>query len=67
MTSFVSQHVTELGFAEIGVHGLYDTLLKKDMNALGPIVAATSFLWLAWQIGRVRGTETETSPAALRA
>jgi RsiW-degrading membrane proteinase PrsW (M82 family) len=64
---FIPPLVRILGVAMV-LHGLYDTLLKKEMNALGLIVAVASFLWLAWQIGRVRGAEAETpAPAALRA
>lgn len=40
------------------LHGLYDTLLKREMTTLALVVAGVSFLWLAWQIaGRVSGEE----------
>jgi len=39
------------------LHGLYDTLLKKDMNALALVVAVLSFLYLAFQISRLRGAD----------
>jgi RsiW-degrading membrane proteinase PrsW (M82 family) len=34
------------------LHGLYDTLLKKEMNALALVPALLSFLFLAYQITR---------------
>ena len=39
------------------LHGLYDTLLKKQLNGLALLVAAGSFCWLAWQIERARAEE----------
>ncbi len=36
------------------LHGLYDTLLKKEMNAVALVVAVVSFLFLAFQISRLR-------------
>jgi RsiW-degrading membrane proteinase PrsW (M82 family)/DNA-directed RNA polymerase subunit RPC12/RpoP len=41
------------------LHGLYDTLLKKEMNALALAVAVLSFLYLAFQISRLRGADDE--------
>lgn len=35
------------------LHGLYDTLLKKDMNGAALAVAAGSFVYLAFQISRL--------------
>lgn len=38
------------------LHGLYDTLLKKEMNLLALLVAVASFVWLVfvmWQATRV--------------
>jgi RsiW-degrading membrane proteinase PrsW (M82 family) len=50
-------------FAIVGVpmvlHGLYDTLLKKDMNAGALVVAVLSFLFLAFQISRLHGEDDE--------
>jgi RsiW-degrading membrane proteinase PrsW (M82 family) len=54
-----------LGIAMI-LHGLYDTLLKKDMDALALVVAVISFLWLAWQMWSMSREEEEgvaTAPA----
>jgi RsiW-degrading membrane proteinase PrsW (M82 family) len=39
------------------LHGLYDTLLKKDMNAAALGVAALSFAFLAFQIYRLHGVD----------
>jgi RsiW-degrading membrane proteinase PrsW (M82 family) len=39
------------------LHGLYDTLLKKEMNAWALIVAALSFGFLALQIYRLHGVD----------
>jgi RsiW-degrading membrane proteinase PrsW (M82 family) len=39
------------------LHGLYDTLLKKDMNAAALVVAVLSFLYLAFQISRLGGED----------
>jgi RsiW-degrading membrane proteinase PrsW (M82 family) len=35
------------------LHGLYDTLLKKEMNGAALAVAVLSFLYLAFQISRL--------------
>jgi RsiW-degrading membrane proteinase PrsW (M82 family) len=49
------------------LHGLYDTLLKKDMNAGALGVAVLSFLFLAFQIGRLHGEDdAEARKAMLR-
>jgi RsiW-degrading membrane proteinase PrsW (M82 family) len=45
------------------LHGLYDTLLKKDCNAWALAVAVGSFVWLAFQISRLRGADDETAQA----
>jgi len=39
------------------LHGLYDTLLKKDMFEIALAVAVISFGWLAWQIESRREVE----------
>jgi RsiW-degrading membrane proteinase PrsW (M82 family) len=41
------------------LHGLYDTLLKKDMNAYALLTAMASFGWLIFMIERSRGTESD--------
>ncbi len=37
-------------FVPMVLHGLYDTLLKKDHDALALFAAVASVAWLAWQI-----------------
>lgn len=39
------------------LHGLYDTLLKRDMNAAALVTAAASFAWLAFLISRSYASE----------
>jgi RsiW-degrading membrane proteinase PrsW (M82 family) len=39
------------------LHGLYDTLLKKDIFEFALAVAVISFAWLAWQIESLREEE----------
>jgi RsiW-degrading membrane proteinase PrsW (M82 family) len=45
------------------LHGFYDTLLKKDLNAPALAVAVASFVWLAFQISRLRGADDQTAQA----
>jgi RsiW-degrading membrane proteinase PrsW (M82 family) len=47
------------------LHGLYDTLLKKEMNALALGVAVLSFLYLAFQISRLRGADDRLANEAM--
>ena len=44
------------------LHGLYDTLFKKDMPVLALGVAVASFGWLAFQIESMRRTNPATKP-----
>jgi hypothetical protein len=46
------------------LHGLYDTLLKKDMEFFALLTAAASFGYLAWQISHLRGSDDEDERAA---
>ena len=46
------------------LHGLYDTLLKKELDFLALVVAAASFGYLAWQISRLRTSDDEDERAA---
>ena len=39
------------------LHGLYDTLLKKDMELAALGVAITSFFWFAWLVESARAEE----------
>jgi RsiW-degrading membrane proteinase PrsW (M82 family) len=47
------------------LHGLYDTLLKKDMNAIALGVAVLSFLFLAFQISRLHDEDDEEARKAM--
>lgn len=49
------------------LHGLYDTLLKKEMNGPALIVALVSFGWLVWQIEGTRAREGTEEDEALTA
>jgi RsiW-degrading membrane proteinase PrsW (M82 family) len=51
------------------LHGLYDTLLKKDHEIWALAVGAASFAWLVVQVERARATdgEKESSPERARA
>jgi RsiW-degrading membrane proteinase PrsW (M82 family) len=42
------------------LHGLYDTLLKKDFDLLALAVGVASFAWLAFQVERARADDGET-------
>ncbi|MBX6312838.1 MAG: PrsW family intramembrane metalloprotease [Isosphaeraceae bacterium] len=48
------------------LHGLYDTLLKKDLDLWALAVGAASFAWFAWQVEAAR-TQANEPPKALRA
>jgi len=41
------------------MHGLYDTLLKKDHEFYALITAVVSFAWFAWQVESARKTYDE--------
>ena len=44
------------------LHGLYDTLLKRDMGGLALVIAVASFAWLAFLIERTRSGDEEHAP-----
>ena len=48
------------------LHGLYDTLLKKDMNVWALVIALASFAWLALQIERARADMPESGRSPRR-
>jgi RsiW-degrading membrane proteinase PrsW (M82 family) len=50
--------------APIVLHGLYDTLLKMELNALALLVALASFSWLARMVEKARADE-EAPPAEI--
>jgi hypothetical protein len=52
-----------LGVAMI-LHGLYDTMLKREMNLPALSVAIASFVWLAWLIERSRAEEVDAPSQA---
>ncbi len=54
--------VLRIVFVPMVLHGLYDTLLKKEINAGALAVAVLSFLYLAYQIGRAQGDEGRAYP-----
>ncbi|HVT80461.1 MAG TPA: PrsW family glutamic-type intramembrane protease [Phycisphaerae bacterium] len=56
--------VIQVVWVPMVLHGLYDTLLKKEMNALALVVALASFGWLAFLIERQHGREPLGSAAA---
>jgi RsiW-degrading membrane proteinase PrsW (M82 family) len=41
------------------LHGLYDTLLKQDMDLYALGVGAATFLWFAFQVERARASDDE--------
>jgi RsiW-degrading membrane proteinase PrsW (M82 family) len=47
------------------LHGLYDTFLKKEYDALALVIALASFGWLAWQIETARRQESDEETARL--
>ena len=47
------------------LHGLYDTLLKKDMSAWALVVALASFGYLAFQVSRLHGADRQEATAAM--
>lgn len=50
------------------LHGLYDTMLKKEMNGLALLTAVASFAFLVWVVERARREEAGSPgvPAAAR-
>lgn len=47
------------------LHGLYDTLLKRDMGGLALVIAVGSFAWLVFCIERARSNDPEPVRARL--
>jgi hypothetical protein len=50
----------------IVLHGLYDTLLKRELNGAALVVAALSFAWLAWLTQQCVGDERHAYQARIR-
>lgn len=62
------QHLLMIIAVPAILHGLYDTLLKRDMGGLALVVAFASFGWLALLIERARSNDPEYTPRkAIRA
>ena len=47
------------------LHGLYDTLLKKEHEAMALLVAVVSVGWLAWNIEQMLKWEREDPEATM--
>jgi RsiW-degrading membrane proteinase PrsW (M82 family) len=48
----------------IVLHGLYDTLLKRDINMAALVIAVMSFGWLAWLIQTTAAREESETALA---
>jgi hypothetical protein len=46
------------------LHGLFDALLTREMQAPALMVAAASMVWLGWQIEKARKGEMQVAPKA---
>lgn len=57
-------HALRLIAIPMVLHGLYDTLLKKELDLLALLVAIASFGYLAWTISRLRTSDDEDERAA---
>ena len=53
-----------LVFVPMLLHGLYDTMLKKEMDGAALVVAVISFGWLIWQIEQARKQEAAAQVAS---
>ena len=60
---FLATWILVLGVPMI-LHGLYDTLLKRDYSGGALLAALLSFAWLIWMIERARAREPEIRRAA---
>lgn len=49
------------------LHGLYDTLLKRDMEFFALVTAAGSFAWFYWYSDYVRRLDEDSDPAPVTA
>ncbi len=45
------------------LHGLYDTLLKKDLELWATAAGVATFAWFAFQVEMARGTDGEPENA----
>jgi RsiW-degrading membrane proteinase PrsW (M82 family) len=53
--------ITRVLLAPMILHGLYDTLLKKELYEFALAVAVISFAWMAWQIETLREQERKAA------
>jgi RsiW-degrading membrane proteinase PrsW (M82 family) len=56
--------LARLLFVPMVLHGLYDTLLKRDMDGVALVIAIVSFVWLGGAIEKGRRSEGCIAPAA---
>ncbi len=63
--------MTPSGLVPMILHGLYDTLLKKDLEVWALVVGAASFAWFALQVEMARSSDADadadTKPAQRKA
>jgi RsiW-degrading membrane proteinase PrsW (M82 family) len=56
--------LVRLLFVPMVLHGLYDTLLKRDMDGTALVIAIVSFVWLGGALERARRGAEPAVPAA---
>ncbi len=54
-----AQAILQILAVPMVLHGLYDTLLKKDLDLWATAVGLATFAWFVFQVEMARGTETE--------
>ena len=57
-TSYV-QAILQILAVPMVLHGLYDTLLKKDFDLWATAVGVATFAWFVFQVELARGTDAE--------
>jgi len=64
-TNFFDGIMTVMAIIAVPIllHGLFDTMVKKELNILALLVAIAAFAWLAWLISRLkRAAPIATAP-----
>jgi hypothetical protein len=56
-------NVVRIVWIPMALHGLYDTLLKQDHDALALLAALGSFGWFVFQIERMKRTDDDPALA----
>jgi hypothetical protein len=58
-TNFFDWIMTVMAIIAVPIllHGLFDTMVKKDLNVLALLVAIAAFAWLAWLIKQAQARE----------